>query len=87
VQIGHRGVQKDAEEHRRRAQGIQGVDSSVGRAPCLGIGHCYSTWPGLLTGCLLRTANGSHLSFFSQIVLLSVVLLRLRRPIREKPNI
>ena len=43
--------------------------------------------PGLLTGCLLRTANGSHLSCFSQIVLLNVVRLRLRRSIREKPNI
>jgi len=43
--------------------------------------------PALLTGCLLRTANGSHLSCFSQIVLLNVVRLRLRRPIRENPNI
>jgi len=32
-------------------------------------------------------ANGSHLSCFSQIVLLDVVRLRLRRPIREKSNI
>jgi hypothetical protein len=32
-------------------------------------------------------ANGSHLSRFSQIVLLNVAQLRLRRPICEKPNI
>jgi hypothetical protein len=43
--------------------------------------------PGLLTGYLLRAVNGSHLSFFSQIALLNVVRLRLRRSIREKPNI
>jgi len=43
--------------------------------------------PGLLTGCLLQAANGSHLSCFSQIVLLNVVRLRLRRPICENPNI
>ena len=43
--------------------------------------------PGHLTGCLLRAANGSHLSCFSHIVLLNVVRLRLRRPIRGKPNI
>jgi hypothetical protein len=38
VQIGHRGVEKNAEEHRRRAQGVQGVDSGSWS----GIGHCYS---------------------------------------------
>jgi len=43
--------------------------------------------PGLLAGFLLRAANGSDLSCFSQFVLLNVVRLRLRRPIRKKPNI
>jgi len=32
-------------------------------------------------------SNGSHLSYFSRIVLLNVAHLRLRRPIREKLNI
>jgi len=45
------------------------------------------TQPAFLTECLLRAANGSHLSCFSQIVLLNVVQLRSRRLIREKSNI
>jgi len=40
-----------------------------------------------LPECLLRAANDSNLSRFSQIVLLNVAQLRLRRPISEKRNI
>jgi hypothetical protein len=49
--------------------------------------NTITSQPAFLTGFLLRAAHGSHLSWFSHIVLLGVALLRLRRPIREKPNI
>ena len=39
-----------------------------------------------LTGCLLRTANRGVPPCLSQIVLLDVARLRLRRPIRDKPS-
>jgi drug/metabolite transporter (DMT)-like permease len=42
--------------------------------------------PAYLTGCLLRTAIRGVPPCLSQIVLLAVVLLRLRRPIHAKPN-
>ena len=40
--------------------------------------------PDYLTECLLRTANRGVPLCLSQIVLLDVVQLRLRRPIRDK---
>ena len=42
--------------------------------------------PAYLTGCLLRAANRDVPPCLSQIVLLDVALLRLRRPIRDNPS-
>ncbi len=42
--------------------------------------------PGLLTESLLRTVNRGVPPCLSQIVLLDVVQLRLRRPIHDEPN-
>ena len=42
--------------------------------------------PALLTGCLLRVANRGVPPCLSQIVLLDVALLRVRRPICDKPS-
>jgi len=46
----------------------------------------YAGWPALLTGYLLRTANRGVPPCLSQIVLLDVAQLRLRRPIHAKPD-
>ena len=42
--------------------------------------------PGYLTEYLLRATNRDVPPCLSRIVLLDVVRLRLRRPIRDKPN-
>jgi len=42
--------------------------------------------PAYFTGCLLRTANRGVPPCLSQTVLLDVALLRLRRPIHNKPS-
>jgi hypothetical protein len=46
----------------------------------------HRSYPALLTGCLLRTANRGVPPCLSQIVLLDVAILRLRRSIRDKPS-
>ena len=53
------------------------------RAPSRPPARCQ---PVLLTECLLRTANRAVPPRLSQIVLLDVVRLRLRRPIHAKPS-
>ena len=59
-----------------------------GRSPTLRViaAHGRTGEPGLLTGCLLRAANRGVPPCLSQIVLLDVAQLRLRRPIRDIPS-
>jgi len=79
------GVDVEALQPRRRTHDLVRARELL---MALGVGrYGLKVWPALLTRYLLRAANGSDLSCFSKTVLLDVVRLRLRRPIREKPNI